>query len=82
MRYQVAVYANDLGQWVRVGPRFTYREDAVRYLATFASPFKRLVLVEENDVEDAPNAPAAAFGLSMQRLEFARYLIQTGRLSG
>lgn len=81
MRYRVAVYADDLGQWVRVGPCFTYREDAVRYLATFASPFKRLV--EENvDDEDMPNAPAAAFGLSMQRLEFAQFLIRTGRLSG
>jgi hypothetical protein len=87
VQYRIAVYAEELGQWVQVGPVFTSLEEAVQFLDTFATPFKRLVQVD--DLEPVPatgGSPMAGVGdgevtLDPKRLEFVRYLIQTGRLN-
>ncbi|MBI4492520.1 MAG: hypothetical protein HY690_06980 [Chloroflexi bacterium] len=80
MRYRVAVYADDLGQWVHVGPVFTSREEAVRFLDTFATPFKRLVQLPPSEGVEEPQADPLA-GLDRRRLEFVRFLVETGRLN-
>lgn len=80
MRYRVAVYADDLGQWVHVGPVFTSREEAVQFLDTFATPFKRLVQLPPSEAVDEQQGDSLA-SLDRHRLEFARFLVETGRLS-
>lgn len=79
MQYRVAVYADELGQWVQVGPVFSKLEEAVRFLDSFATPFKRLVQLSEPELIE-PEAVSSA-PLDLRRLEFVRYLVQTGRLT-
>lgn len=79
MQYRIAVYADDLGQWVQVGPVFDSFDDAVRFLERFATPFKRLVQVPAQEEVELPKDDGVV--LDPRRLEFVRFLIRTGRIS-
>lgn len=79
MQYRVAVYAEELGQWVQIGPVFSELDEAVRFLDSFATPFKRVVQLSASS-EPAPPRPEA-LGLDLRRLEFVRFLVRTGRVS-
>lgn len=80
MLYQAEVYVLRQACWMTVGPIFGRLEDAVRFLGTIGVPdgHKRIVALVATEESEA--SPAQLSDAELSHLEFARYLVRTGRL--
>ena len=78
MWYCVAIRPGGAGQWMFTAPVFDSAEEAGRYMDALPIRFKRIVQVgrRRNGPSCEPHPD-----LDRNRLAFARYLVQTGRLA-
>jgi hypothetical protein len=85
MSYRIA-FKGSAGLWA-LSRRFETLAEAERYLATLRAGQKRVVEVPPRPSGGRPGAPESALppggaGFDRRRLQFACYLVATGRLSG